>query len=85
MTVFTAPRLWDKLLFPFTVLALVLAGMPFVFGSARQHSMGLRIFIGISLGALFIIVSRACRTSVMPTAAGGIGAGLPALLLTCRC
>lgn len=74
--------LWDKLLFPFTVLALVLAGMPFVFGSARQHSMGLRIFTGISVGALFIVISRAMQNFgdafALPAA---LGAGLPALLL----
>lgn len=74
--------LWSKILYPFTVLALVLSGMPFVFGSARMHGMGLRIFIGISLGALFMIVSRAIQNYGdaygLPAA---LGAGLPALLL----
>jgi lipopolysaccharide export system permease protein len=74
--------LWDKLLFPLTVLALVLAGMPFVFGSARQHSMGLRIFVGISVGALFIIVSRTVQNFGDAYGLPAVmGAGLPAVLL----
>ena len=41
------------------MIALVLAGMPFVFAHARNQSMGLRLFIGMSVGGLFMIVSRA--------------------------
>ncbi|MDX1381328.1 MAG: LPS export ABC transporter permease LptG [Xanthomonadales bacterium] len=52
---------WEKALFPFTVLALVLAGMPFVFGQARWHSVGVRLFFGMTLGGLFMIVSRALQ------------------------
>jgi lipopolysaccharide export system permease protein len=50
---------WEKTLFPFTVIALVLAGMPFVFGAARTHNPGVRLFFGMVLGGLFMIVSRA--------------------------
>ncbi len=50
---------WEKTLFPFTVIALVLAGMPFVFGAARMHNLGVRLFFGMALGGLFMIVSRA--------------------------
>jgi lipopolysaccharide export system permease protein len=64
---------WTKVLFPLTVLALVLAGMPFVFGAARQHGKGARLFIGMSLGGLFMIVSRAMQNF-------GDAYGLPALL-----
>lgn len=52
---------WEKVLYPFTVFALVLAGMPFVFGQARSHSVGVRLFFGMTLGGLFIIVSRALQ------------------------
>jgi len=44
--------------YPFTVIALVLAGMPFVFGSARSHNLGVRLFYGMVLGGSFLIVSR---------------------------
>ena len=49
---------WERLMFPFTVFALVLAGMPFLFGPARSHSVGVRLFFGMSLGGVFMIVSR---------------------------
>ena len=50
---------WEKILFPFTVIALLLAGMPFVFGAARMHNLGVRLFFGMVLGGLFMIISRA--------------------------
>lgn len=50
---------WEKMLFPFTVVALVLAGMPFVFAQARSQSIGVRLFIGMSVGGVFMIVNRA--------------------------
>jgi lipopolysaccharide export system permease protein len=50
--------LWEKIVFPFTVIALVLAGMPFVFGSARSQNLGVRLFFGMILGGLFMIVNR---------------------------
>ena len=50
---------WEKALFPFTVIALVLAGMPFVFAHARSQSVGVRLFVGMTVGGTFMIVSRA--------------------------
>ena len=52
---------WERALYPLTVFALVLAGMPFVFGQARSHNVGVRMFIGMTLGGLFMIVSRALQ------------------------
>jgi lipopolysaccharide export system permease protein len=49
---------WEKVLYPFTVIALVLAGMPFVFGQTRSQNLGVRLFFGMTLGGLFMIVSR---------------------------
>ena len=50
---------WEKVLFPFTVIALVLAGMPFVFAQVRSQSMGVRLFVGMTVGGVFMIVNRA--------------------------
>jgi lipopolysaccharide export system permease protein len=66
---------WAKLFYPLTVLSLVLAGMPFVFGSARHHSIGVRLFIGMSLGGVFMIVSRVAQNM-------GDAYELPAVLTT---
>ncbi len=54
-------ELYAKIFFPFSVLALVLAGMPFVFGLARHQNPGIRIFIGMSMGILFTIVNGAVQ------------------------
>jgi lipopolysaccharide export system permease protein len=64
---------WEKVLFPLTIVALVLAGMPFVFGAARSHNVGVRLFFGMMLGGLFLIVNRAVQKF------GGVY-DLPALL-----
>ena len=56
-----AAAFWEKVLFPLTVLALVLAGMPFVFGQARSHNVGVRLFFGMTLGGVFMIISRAAQ------------------------
>ncbi len=52
---------WEKVIYPFATLALVLAGMPFVFGSGRQHNTGFRLFIGMTLGGVFMLVNAAAQ------------------------
>ncbi|NND43745.1 MAG: LPS export ABC transporter permease LptG [Xanthomonadales bacterium] len=66
-----------KIFFPLSVLALVLAGMPFVFGSARHHNVGFRIFIGMSVGVLFTIANGAMQNI---GSAYGLHAAFSALL-----
>jgi lipopolysaccharide export system permease protein len=51
-------NLFSRALFPGTVLALVLAGMPFVFASGRNQKLGVRLFFGMTLGVVFTIVNR---------------------------
>ncbi len=53
--------LWEKIVYPLSVLALILAGMPFVFGSNRQLGLGVRLFTGMALGAVYIIVARSSQ------------------------
>lgn len=52
---------WEKILYPFVIIALVLAGMPFVFGSSSQYNLGFRLFIGMTLGGLFMLVNGAAQ------------------------
>ncbi|NRB72547.1 MAG: LPS export ABC transporter permease LptG [Xanthomonadales bacterium] len=74
--------LWSKALYPLTVLALVLAGMPFLFGSSRSQSIGLRIFIGMTLGGVFMIVSRTMQNFADAYAMPAfVGTALPSLAL----
>jgi len=49
---------WEKILFPLKVFALVLAGMPFLFGHARSQNMGVRLFFGMVLGGVFMMLRR---------------------------
>ncbi len=49
---------WEKIVYPFSVIALVLVGMPFVFGSVRSRNVGVRLFLGMILGGLLMIVNR---------------------------
>lgn len=50
--------LWNKIIAPLTILAMVLLAVPFVFGSHRQTSMGKRVVLGFVIGVIFYIVSR---------------------------
>ncbi|MDH4018222.1 MAG: LPS export ABC transporter permease LptG [Xanthomonadales bacterium] len=52
---------WEKVLYPLAIIALVMAGMPFVFGSSRQHNHGFRLFIGMTLGGVFMLINSAAQ------------------------
>lgn len=73
---------WEKAMFPLSAVALVLAGMPFVFGAARSNSVGVRMFAGMVLGGLFLIISRMAQNFgdayQLPAA---LSNGVPPLLL----
>jgi lipopolysaccharide export system permease protein len=73
---------WEKILYPVAIIALVLAGMPFVFGSSRQHNHGFRIFIGMTLGGVFMLVNAAAQNFAtayaLPVA---ISTALPSIIL----
>ena len=74
---------WEKVFYPFVIIALVLAGMPFVFGSSRQHNLGTRLFIGMTLGGLFMLINGAAQNLAaayaLPIALSTV---LPSVLLT---
>ncbi len=74
--------LWEKIIYPFAIIALVLAGMPFVFGSSRQQNLGFRLFVGMTLGGLFMLVNGAAQNFAaafsLPVA---ISTALPSIIL----
>ena len=53
--------IWEKITYPLSIIALVLAGMPFVFGSSRQQNQGFRLFVGMTLGGLFMLVNAGAQ------------------------
>ncbi len=73
---------WEKITYPFAIIALVLAGMPFLFGSSRQHNLGFRLFIGMTLGGMFMLVNGAAQNFAtaysLPVALGSV---LPSAIL----
>ena len=50
--------MWNKLVMPLTILAMVLLAVPFVFVSARHGGMGRQVLFGFLIGILFYIVDR---------------------------
>jgi lipopolysaccharide export system permease protein len=68
---------WEKIVYPFAIIALVMAGMPFLFGSSRQHNLGFRMFIGMTLGGLFMLVNSSVQNLA---AAYGLPVALSAAL-----
>ena len=73
---------WERLAYPLTVFALVLAGMPFVFGSIRGGGIGQRIFVGMVLGVGFFILNRAiARVGLVYEVSPIVTAVLPTLVV----
>ena len=50
--------LWSKVVMPFTIAAMVLLAVPYVFGSLRRTSVGQQILIGFLAGLTFFIANR---------------------------
>jgi lipopolysaccharide export system permease protein len=73
---------WIKLFGPFTILAMVLLAVPFVFGSVRQVSIGKQILLGFLVGVTFYIVSRLIgQVSLVYGVPAVISALLPTLIV----
>jgi lipopolysaccharide export system permease protein len=73
---------WERAMYPFAVIALVLGGMPFLFGQARSQNLGVRLFSGMIVGGVYMIVSRAVQNlSSVYEFPAILGWSLPVLLL----
>jgi len=74
--------MWNKLIAPFTILAMVLLAVPFVFRSQRQTSVGLQIVLGFLVGIVFYIASRlAGQIGLVYDLPPVVSASLPTLLV----
>jgi len=49
---------WQRIMTPLTVIIMVCLGVPFIFGSQRVMTMGLRIVIGVALGFGFYMLNQ---------------------------
>lgn len=52
---------WEKALYPISVIALILAGLPFLFGGGRNQNLGIRVFIGVVIAAVYVLFSRSLQ------------------------
>lgn len=49
---------WQRILQPITTLVMICLAVPFVFGSFRNASMGLRIMTGVMIGFIFYLLNQ---------------------------
>ena len=49
---------WQKITSPLSTLVMLMLSLPFVFGSQRSGSAGQRIFVGILLGIVYVLVNK---------------------------
>ena len=49
---------WQKVFAPLTVLVMCILAIPFILGSQRQGSTGVRIIIGILLGLIYVAANK---------------------------
>lgn len=74
--------LWQRLAYPLAALAMALAGTPFLFGSLRAGGLGHRLFIGMVVGIVFFLVSKASNNvGVVYGISAPVAALAPALLV----
>lgn len=50
---------WQRFSLPISTLVMLIIAMPFAFGAQRNAGAGQRLFIGILLGVVFILINRA--------------------------
>lgn len=51
-------ELYNRMAKPLTLIAMILISMLFIFGSTRDITLGRKIFIGVSIGLSFELISR---------------------------
>ena len=51
-------ELYNRVVKPLTLIAMILISMLFIFGAARDITLGRKIFVGVSIGLSFELISR---------------------------
>ncbi len=49
---------WERVIQPFTTVMMICLGVPFIFGSLRSASMGLRVLTGVIIGFTFYMLNQ---------------------------
>jgi lipopolysaccharide export system permease protein len=75
---------WQKIFMPLATLVMMLLATPFVFRQIRSGGMGNRVFIGIMLGLVFIIIDQSFGYfGVLYAVPPVVGALLPIVIFFC--
>jgi len=56
-------KFWAKVVEPFTVPAMVLLAIPFIFGPLRSVGTGQRVLVGVVIGVLYYLANNALLSS----------------------
>jgi lipopolysaccharide export system permease protein len=73
---------WSKLIAPFTIAAMVLLALPFVFGSLRNVGAGQRILVGFLLGLGFYIFNQlVAKLGLVYELPAVVAASLPTIVI----
>ena len=77
---------WQRSIQPLTTAVMICLGVPFIFGSLRQPSMGLRMLTGVIIGFIFYMLNQffgpfAMVYQIPPVMA----ASMPTLLFAAAC
>lgn len=74
--------LWQRLLQPVETLIMIFLAVPFVFGSLRHASMGVRLTVGVVVGFIFYLLTQYVGfLSLVYNVSPIISASLPLLLI----
>ena len=49
---------WQRAIQPFTTVVMICLGIPFIFGSLHQVSMGFRVLVGVVIGFAFYMLNQ---------------------------
>lgn len=72
---------WKRIFQPFATAVMIFLAVPFVFGSLRSVTVGVRILIGVTIGFLFYILNQFfAPISLLYQVPALLGASLPTLL-----
>ena len=61
-TVHLEQAYWQRFSLPLSTLVMLIIAMPFAFGAQRNAGAGQRLFIGILIGIVFILINRAASS-----------------------
>jgi len=74
--------MWNKIVAPFTIMAMVLLGVPFIFRSQRNTNLGKQVVLGFLIGIIFYIGNRLMgQVGLVYDIPAALSASIPTLVI----